>query len=295
LLSRLAGRESRLVKLKAYAKINLWLRVLGRRADGYHELDSLMAPLALWDDIQLEAAPGQDIVCSCPGHPELDGERNLAWRAARAWQAESGLTPGLRITIRKRIPLASGMGGGSSDAASVLMGLQQTFGSPPDPARLQALAVGLGADVPFFLRGGVCLARGIGELLAPVAISPFWVILATAPFGLSTRTVFEGLRIPLTSSLDGVSQKSPLERFARLAGSLRNDLLETAVSLREAIGRVRDELLLAGAAGASMSGSGPTVFGLFRTRSEAREGLQRLVREAGWTYTVLRGIHTPAR
>jgi 4-diphosphocytidyl-2-C-methyl-D-erythritol kinase len=284
----------RTLGLRAPAKINLWLRVLGKRPDGYHELDSLMAPLALWDDVQLEQGPGTEIVCACPGHPELDGPANLAARAARAWQQARAVCQGLVITIRKRIPIEAGLGGGSSDAAAVLRGLQRLSARPLPEEALRGLAARLGADVPFFLTAGPCFAGGIGELLDSVELSPFWVILARAPFGLSTRRVFEHLRIPLTSSGDGARQKSPQLGFAELARSLRNDLQPTAVALRAPIGRVRAGLLRAGAAGAAMSGSGPTVFGLFRTRREAREGMRRLVREAGWTYTVLRGIHTPA-
>jgi 4-diphosphocytidyl-2-C-methyl-D-erythritol kinase len=274
------------LELRAPGKLNLWLRVVGRRPDGYHELASLMVPIGLCDLVRLE--PGQTgITCRCPGRPELDGERNLAARAARRWMELSGRNQALHITIRKRVPVEAGLGGGSSDAAAVLRGLQRLAGPGLSPSRLDELALELGADVPFFLRGGACLAAGIGERLTPVRVPPFWVILARAPFGLSTRRVFEHLKIPLTSAQDGDNRKSPLEGFARLAGSLVNDLQPTALAMQASIGGVLEDLLRAGAAGASMSGSGPTVFGLFRTRREARVGLRRLERRSGWGYTVV--------
>ncbi|HSA24120.1 MAG TPA: 4-diphosphocytidyl-2C-methyl-D-erythritol kinase, partial [Myxococcota bacterium] len=112
------------LELRAPAKLNLWLRVIGRRPDGYHELDSLMVPIGLWDDVWLETGRN-GITCRCPGRPELDGEHNLAARAARSWLRASGREIGLNITIRKRIPVEAGLGGGSSDAAAVLRGLQR--------------------------------------------------------------------------------------------------------------------------------------------------------------------------
>ncbi len=278
--------------LRAPAKLNLWLRVIGRRADGYHELRSLMVPIGLWDEVRLEPRAA-GLACTCPGYPALDGERNLAARAASLWMQASGHALGLHISIRKRVPVEAGLGGGSSDAAAVLRGLQALSPRRLPPARLDAVALQLGADVPFFLRGTACLASGIGEILTPVDTPPFWVILARAPFGLSTRRVFEHLRIPLTSAEDGDSRYTPQMGFARLAESLVNDLTPTAVALEATLGRVQRDLLEAGAAGASMSGSGPTVFGLFRTRREARAGLRRLERRDGWRYTVVPRCTSP--
>lgn len=279
------------MELTAPAKINLLLRVLARRADGYHELESLMVPLSLSDRLSLERT-GSGIQVRCPGHPELDGRANLAHRAASGWLRASGTDIGVNITIHKRIPIQAGLGGGSSDAAAVLRGLQSISDLPISNRELHSLAARLGADVPFFLGQGPALARGIGERLTPVLrLPPFWVVLACAPFGQETRKVFEDLQIPLTSASQGDTDDDPCNwGFDHLAAALVNDLQPTGEALNPVIAQVRSDLKHAGAAGALMSGSGPSVFGVFRTRQAAREARRRLAETKGWTYLVLRAI-----
>ena len=158
-------------------------------------------------------------------------------------------------------------------------------------ARLDALALKLGADVPFFLRDGPCRARGVGERLEPVVDLPrIWLILATAPFGLGTRDVFQGLTFPLTIRGENVSNYSPHRGFGELASTLQNDLQAVAIRLRSSIGRVCERLTEAGAHGVTMSGSGPSVVGLFPARAEARQAIKRLHMETGWKYQVVKGI-----
>ena len=280
------------IQIQTPAKINLFLRVLGRRPDGYHELESLMIPVSLYDQVRIERID-QGLQVECPGHPELDGKRNLAHAAARAWLQQQGRPEsGYHITIVKKIPIQAGLGGGSSDAAAVLKGMQALSQEPLCDKALGRLATGLGADVPFFLMNGPCLARGIGERLSPVSQLPrIWLILARAPFGLETRMVFETLKYPLTSQeYDDSHNRSQKWGFTQLAGALENDLQRVGERLCPAIRRVRQELSKAGAAGALMSGSGPSVFGLFRTRHAARQTLRRMRRTRGWTYLVLRAV-----
>lgn len=280
------------------AKINPVLRVTGKRADGYHELDTLMVPISLCDRVTLATAPA-GVRVRCPGQPDLDGAANLAHRAAQRWFASVGADrrPGLNgveVTIIKEIPIQAGLGGGSSDAAATLLGLQSLAHRPLSAPALHDLAAGLGADVPFFLQRSACWARGIGDRLTPVPdLPPFDLVLGRAPFGLSTRSVYENLKFPLTSVREDVSDNRPAWGFGTLVEHLINDLQETSERLRPEIRQVCDALLSAGAAGALMSGSGPSVFGIFESRHQADEACRRLWSEqtkTGWTYLSLRAI-----
>jgi 4-diphosphocytidyl-2-C-methyl-D-erythritol kinase len=275
------------------AKINLTLRVLSRRTDGYHEIDSLMAPVALFDTVTVEPA-GEGIRIDCPGHPDLSGPANLAYQAAKSFLKETGARFGVKIRIEKKIPLESGLGGGSSDAAAVLAAMQQLSEQSPREAAAFSLATGLGADVPFFLNPGPCRCRGIGEILEPINnLVPFWVVLACAPFGFSTLEVYSRLNLALTKSTSGDIGVSPIPAwggFEQLASRLRNDLQEIGEELQPVVGEVCDELLQAGAAGASMTGSGPTVFGLCRSEDRAEATLARVEKREGWKYLVAKGL-----
>ncbi|MBW2700225.1 MAG: 4-(cytidine 5'-diphospho)-2-C-methyl-D-erythritol kinase [Deltaproteobacteria bacterium] len=277
------------LELQAPAKVNLGLKILRRRPNGYHELDSRMLPISLEDTLWVELG-GQGIRVHCPGHENLDGPANLAGRAAAAWLEASPCQKGLGIVIKKRIPQAAGLGGGSSNAASLLLALNRLL--PPLPeASLARLALQLGADVPFFLQAGPCRAQGLGEILTALPHLPsVWFILACAPFGLSTRDVFNGLNLRLTSDGGNVSYNRPRMGFRELVTDLRNDLQPVAEAMQPSIGDVCKNLVKAGAHGATMSGSGPSVVGLFPTRNEARQAIRRLLRDEGWTYQVVKGI-----
>jgi 4-diphosphocytidyl-2-C-methyl-D-erythritol kinase len=171
--------------LAAPAKINLSLRIIGRRSDGYHLLDSVMLPLDLCDRLQVELTGRRGIRLRCPGFPGLEGYDNLAWRAADLYSRHARWPAGVKITLEKRIPLAAGLGGASSDAAAVLRALEQMNPAPLGDNLLYLLAEKLGADVPFFLKACPCRAMGVGEVLFPLRLKyrP-WVLLAGAPFGL---------------------------------------------------------------------------------------------------------------
>jgi 4-diphosphocytidyl-2-C-methyl-D-erythritol kinase len=280
--------------IQAPAKINLILRVLSKRPDGYHEIDSLMAKVALFDTLTIETAE-EGIAVDCPGHPDLCGPGNLAHRAAESFFHETGVRPGVKIRIEKRIPLQAGLGGGSSDAAAVLSGMRQLTGKSLKEEALVSLAAGLGADVPFFLEEGPCRCRGLGEIVEPVEISEsFWVVLACAPFGFSTAEVYSRYKMALTKPAGSDTQASPIQAwgFELLASRLRNDLQTIGVEMQPVVKKVCDELLQAGAAGASMTGSGPTVFGLCRSENEAEATLARLEKRAGWKHLVAKGLTT---
>jgi len=261
----------------APAKINLYLSVLGRRADGYHDLDTVFVPLDLGDRIGLELAAPDVLEVRCPARPELDGEANLVHRALARYRVLAGAgAPGFRVRVEKEIPVAAGLGGGSSDAAAALLAAQEACGSPLDRAALHALAAELGADVPFFLGAGPAWGRGKGEVLEPVDDLPdLPLVLAVPAVAVSTAEVFRDWDDQPTRSLTKGAASDTRPRFsesvARAAQRVSNDLEVLTRRRVPAIGSLLDELVAAGALAAAMSGSGPAVFGLFRDTGSAQE------------------------
>lgn len=249
---------------RAPAKVNLVLRVGPRRADGLHELASLFASLELADELTIEEAKRDEVIC-----PGVNGE-NLAARALTAFRGAGGDVPPLRVTIDKRIPVAAGLGGGSADAAAVLRAAQRM--SPIGDAALAAVARGLGSDVPSQLRPAHAIVTGTGERVVQVSLPPMALVLVPSERGLSTAMVFAELdRLrPQAPPPDaaGLAELAagPLEA---LAGALRNDLEAAALSLRPELAGAVEGLLGAGALGARVSGSGPTAFGVFGDRAAA--------------------------
>jgi 4-diphosphocytidyl-2-C-methyl-D-erythritol kinase len=285
--------------LDAPAKVNLGLRIVGRRADGYHELESLFAPIDLCDAIALriESARTAEISLAVTGDAAgaPPGDENLAVRAARAFLARAGIAARVAIELTKRTPVAAGLGGGSSDAAAVLRGLAQAFPGAVTAAALEEVALGLGADVPFFLDPRPSWVTGIGERREPVSGLPSLALLLANPGeALATREVFrafDALAKPGAPSARPPS--APAREFAddrALAARLHNDLEEPAVRLCPPIARLRAHLSAAGARAVGMSGSGATVYGVFADRAaatRAAEGLS-LPRRA-WTRVAATG------
>lgn len=267
--------------LQAPAKINLCLRVVGRRPDGYHLLESLFVPVGLCDTLTLEAIDS-GLKLSCPDSDLPADETNLAWRAADAFFRTTGLEGGLRLELRKRIPLAAGLGGGSSDAAAVLAGANRLYGWPLDQTRLRELALTLGADVPFFIDPHPALVSGIGEIIEPIDFPNYHYLLINPGFEVSTAQVFSALQKPLTApeGVDTIGQ--PVIGSYRDLLSLDNDLEPVVTEKWPTVGRIRDRLMAAGAVLARMSGSGPTVFGLFETPEQAEAGRKSIEPESGW-------------
>ena len=252
------------------AKINLCLRVTGRRADGYHDLLSLMCRVDLHDDIFLSPAPGGiRLHCSDPDLPA--DETNLAWRAARSFFDAVDQKEGCQIDLEKRIPIAAGLGGGSSNAASVLLGLNHLYGCPLPPEDLMRIGRGLGADVPFFLFPSPALASGIGdELEAYSGLGAWQALIVCPPLHVSTRMVYQNLNLQLTNL-----QKRPTRTHLNKAAfnpsfHLYNDLEAVTLALHPELIRIKDCLRSLGAVGALMSGSGPSVFGLFADQAAVR-------------------------
>jgi 4-diphosphocytidyl-2-C-methyl-D-erythritol kinase len=291
-LSRSSGRPRRLV-ISAAAKVNLVLEVLGKRPDGYHEIATVMQAVDLCDRLVLQDAEGLELRAS-GGVPEDD--RNLAVRAAAALRAAAGLDRGVRITLDKRIPVAAGLGGGSADAAAVLVGLNRLWRLRWPRVRLMEVAAALGMDVPFFLGRGAALATGRGEVLEPVEAGALAVVLVSPPFGLATAEVYA--RVTPSSWTDGSRARRMVEalrqrRPAPVAASLYNGLEAVVASAHPEIERMKAALLAAGALGAAMSGSGPTVFGMARSFEHARQIRARLTRRS-WRCWAVRTLAGPA-
>lgn len=287
---------ARRLAARACAKINFGLRLVGRRADGYHELQSIFLPLDLADDLRLELAPAEraqvtlalESEAGTPGAAIPGDDRNLAVRAGRAFLERAGLPFSLAIRLTKRIPVAAGLGGGSSDAGAVLRALAGAFPGAVDSVALAGIALELGADVPFFLDPRPAWVGGIGERIEPL---PTWpeiaLVLLNPGIPLSTAEVFratDALRPALTPpgaaptlrSLREIAGIVASNRPDALSSLLSNDLLPAAVRLCPPVARLQERLRGAGASMVGMSGSGPTVFGVFGSTDEANEAVERI-------------------
>lgn len=292
-MSKGSANARRLV-LSAAAKVNLALEVLGKRADGYHEITTVMQTVDLSDRLTLEDSARLELRASSSGIPT--DSTNLALRAAEALQEGAAVDRGVRISLEKRIPVAAGMGGGSADAAAVLIGLNRLWGLRWPRTRLREVAVSLGMDVPFFLRGGAVLATGRGEVLKPLSVASLALVVVNPRFGSSTAEAYG--RLTAAMHTDGKRTVALVDalrtrRTARVAASLYNGLEAVVAPRHPEIGRMRAALLAAGALGASMSGSGPTVFGVARSYEHARQIRRRLAR-AAWECWAVRTTRGPA-
>lgn len=268
------------IRILAPAKINLGLAVLGRRSDGYHEIATLFQTVSLCDRLVLRRR-FRGIRVRCPALPGL-GDANLAHRAAELFFRETGIAGGVDIGLEKRIPAGGGLGGGSSDAAAVLLGCCRIHDLRPGTGRLQQWAARLGSDVPFFLEGGAAIGTGRGEMIQPLEPWPgsAAALIYLAPEGLSTAEVYRRLdpggltagRGPLTILLARWREGDA----RRLGGTLFNDLEPAAFSLAPHLAEVKMALRRAGAAGALLCGSGSSVVGIFAGAAEAARGSRLL-------------------
>jgi 4-diphosphocytidyl-2-C-methyl-D-erythritol kinase len=288
------SRIARRLQLSAAAKVNLALEILTRRSDGYHEIATVMQTVDLSDRLVLEDADTLEVCTSAAGVPT--DERNLAYRAAAVLREAAGVARGARITLDKRIPVAAGLGGGSTDAAAVLLGLNRLWGLRWPAGRLEELAVGLGMDVPFFLRGGAALATGRGERLTPLGGAALPLVLVNPRFAVSTAEMY-GRVTPAMYSDGGRARHAAgaleTRRPGRVAAALYNGLEPAARAAYPQIGQMQAALLAAGALGAAMSGSGPTVFGVARSWEQARQ-IRRRVARGSWECWAVRALRGPA-
>ena len=271
-----------LIRAEARGKINWTLDVLGRRPDGYHELDTILQSVTLSDTLTFREAEDLSLRISCEnGRALAADERNLVLRAARALAARTGCRRGAEIRLVKRVPMEAGMGGGSSDAAAALLALNRLWHTGLSGGELEALGLSLGADVPFCVRGGLARARGIGELLTDLPGAPAVPLLLIQPCGgLSTREVFAAVDAGAPQARpDGDAAESALAAgdLPALARAMGNALQGVSLRMRPELGLALAALREAGAAAAQMTGSGSVVFGAFSgaaARDRAAEALK---------------------
>jgi len=271
----------KLLSAFAPAKINLFLRVVGRRPDGYHELDSIFIPVALCDRIGIETRPASTsaVTLRCDLRSLPADDRNLAVRAASVFMAEFGLEAEVLIDLHKDIPVGAGLGGGSSDAGTVLRTMAALF-RIDSPNRLAEIALKLGADVPFFLNPVPARVGGIGERITPLGWKPdFAFLVAVPPIEVSTAEIFRGLK---PDNWSGIAPEGDVRRIltGEIAPALLvNDLASAAISRWPRIGEALTMIEKSGALAASMTGSGSAVFGIFATAAKAQEAAALLRRQ----------------
>ncbi len=264
------------ITIHAHAKINLALDVLNRRPDNYHNVRMVMQSLALSDTLTLQKKSAKGITLSvqnAASHPDIPWDRdNLIHKAAKAFMDAYGIEGGVHISTEKQIPSAAGLAGGSADAAATLHGMNQLFEMNASLEELQAIGVQLGADVPFCLMQGTALAEGIGEQLTPLKPAPaLFCVLVKPEAGISTKQVYEQLNIKkakhpdIDASLKAIEESS----IPALCSTLENILEPVALGLCPQIAAIEEKLSIFGALGTCMSGSGPTVYGLFTDSNKA--------------------------
>lgn len=268
------------MNLRAYAKINWYLRIIGKRPDNYHSLEMIMQHIDLYDDLYIEAMPSKELRLTVEGSDSLTrSDDNLALKAARLLQAQSRTEQGAHILLKKSIPVGAGLGGGSADAAAVLIGLNKLWNTNYSLPELQKIGLKIGADVPYCLEPRPALVTGIGEVVEPADLGDdAWLILIKPEASLATGKVFSGYQawedpvFKLNASLDAIrgGQYELLDRFGG------NSLLSSAIDLLPEISHLILLLKENGAAYAQMSGSGSVVFGVFYTKDDALSAFQRI-------------------
>ena len=276
------------VKITAPAKINLGLCITKKRDDGYHEIKTLFQAVNLYDTLEI-SLKGKGIELFAEGEAVPTDNKNILWKAAQLFLSRLDSPTGVQILLKKRIPVAAGLGGGSSDAAAALKGLNRLFHSPLPQNNLLEMGEQLGADVPFFLFGNSAMGEGIGtKLTSTPALSKTWVVIANPGFPVSTKWVYSNINIDLllTKKTDHINMlrlflgKNDLPKIGR---HLHNDLEAVVIRRYPVIKKLKKRLLSEGALGAVMSGSGASVFGIFNDRLLAEQVFDSIRKEdTGW-------------
>ena len=264
--------------------MNLFLRVVGKRDDGYHLLDTVMLPISLYDEIEIKRSKGKGVsnglrvTCDHPLVPS--GNKNLVYRAAKLLLEKKRVRDRVEIEIRKKIPVGAGLGGGSSDAAAALRGLDRLFRLGLKRREMLRLAASLGADIPFFVYGRPARVRGAGERVSPLAAFPrLWMVVLHPGFGVSTRWVYRNLR--LTKVIENTTVIFSVRDIESLTRLLVNDLEGVTMRRFPELALLKGRLRAEGAVEALMSGSGASVFGIFRSAQKAKRAFLRLHKEKG--------------
>lgn len=287
------------MELKALAKINLGLDVLGRRENGYHDVRMIMQSIYLYDEVKIERTekPGIELKSNLYFLPT--GEGNIAYKAAKMLMEEFQITEGVRITLNKHIPVAAGMAGGSSNAAAVLFGMNKIFELKLTQQELMERGGRLGADVPYCIMRGTVLAEGIGEELTTLMPMPkCFVLIAKPPVSVSTKVVYEALdakEIVDHPDINGLIAGLEHRDLKEIAACMGNVLEDVTIPMHPVIEEIKQEMKRSGALNAMMSGSGPTVFGLFETKSAARKAQERIRKKALAKQVYVTNMHGAGR
>ena len=268
------------VTLKALAKINLGLDVLGRRDNGYHDVRMVMQTIYLYDNVTMEKTEEAGIQLECNLFYLPVDETNIAYKAAKLLMDEFDIQKGVRIVLDKHIPVAAGLAGGSANAAAVLVGMNRLFSLGLSGQELMERGVSLGADVPYCVMRGTVLAEGIGEILTPLPPLPkCYVLIAKPGISVSTKTVYEKLdsqEITEHPDIDGILEGLDKQDIHKVAASMGNVLETVTIGDYPIIEEIKHVMKEEGALNAMMSGSGPTVFGIFDDKSKARQAQERM-------------------
>ena len=280
---------------KAYAKINLGLDVLRRREDGYHEVKMIMQTVDIYDVLTFVKAPADVFRLSVDSAQIPDDDNNLVLKAARLLFATAGIDAGVEVTLQKNIPVAAGMAGGSTDAAATLIGLNALYDLRFTTEQLQEIGVKLGADIPYCIMGGTALSQGIGEILRPLPAPPrAHLVIAKPDLMISTKYVYENLHansLKVHPNIDGMIEALSNQDLTKMC-SLMGNVLETVTEKENPIiTQIKDLMKEQGATGALMSGSGPTVFGIFTEEEKARNCFQKIQEENLAKQLFLTGFH----
>ena len=268
------------ISLKALAKINLGLDVVRRREDGYHEVRMIMQTIHLYDRLKITKTktPGIEIHSNLPFLPV--NENNLVYKAGQLLMDEFGVKEGVRVDLLKRIPVAAGMAGGSSDAAAMLYGVNQLFDLGLSRKQLMERGVSIGADVPYCLMRGTALAEGIGEKLKqlpPMVKCP--VLIAKPQISVSTKFVYQNLKLNETTvhpDIDALIRDIKKKDLCAITSDMGNVLETVTIPNYPVIAEIKEQMIHSGAQGAMMSGSGPTVFGLFESEKQAKKAYEEM-------------------
>ena len=291
------------ITLQAYAKINLGLDVIRKRRDGYHEVKMIMQNISLSDTLDLRKATGSEIeLCSATGEdvPEVPmNADNLIYKAIQMLKDEFQIKEGVHAILTKRIPVAAGMAGGSTDAAAALKGMNQLFELGLSEQELCERGVKLGADIPYCIMGGTALSEGIGEKLTALPEIPdCWILIAKPPIAVSTGFVYGNLKVKELAEhpdIDGMVEAIKSRDLGGIVDRMGNVLEKVTIEEYPVIEQIKNVMKEQGALNAMMSGSGPTVFGLYETKEKARKAAAKIREKQLAKQVYVTGIHNARR
>ncbi len=287
------------LQLKALAKINLGLEVLGKRENGYHDVRMVMQTIYLYDNVTMRKTETPGIQVETNLHYLPVDENNIAYKAAKLLMEEFQLGGGIHITLEKHIPVAAGLAGGSANAAAVLVGMNRMYNLGLSEKELMERGVKLGADVPYCIMRGTVLAEGIGEILTPLEPLPkCYILIAKPSISVSTKTVYEKLdsrEIAEHPDIDGLLEGLKNQDLDKVISSMGNVLECVTIEDYPVIDKIKKAMMKAGALGAMMSGSGPTVFGIFPDRKMARTAQNTLINKGIARQIYVANVHNVRR